>query len=150
MDVGLQHIRRDAAHVQGGDARVRRRLQLLHVVHALHHLVGHRVVDAEVAVLDVLGGQGARGGHLVPVRALRPALALALHEKAADLRLIPLRSRTAPPVRSCCIKPLMVQLQIYAADFIPGDSSPWATVSNITDNEQWLGVVASTSEVLAF
>ena len=44
-------------------------------------------------VLDVLVRQRPRRRHLVPVRALGAALALALHEEAAQLRLVPLCGR---------------------------------------------------------
>lgn len=83
---------------QSGDVLVFGRLRLAHLIHAVQHFVGHRVIDAIVAVLDVLLGQGACRGHLMPVGALCSSLALTPHEETAHWRLVPLQSS------STCVK----------------------------------------------
>lgn len=78
---------------EGGDAGVLRWLQLGQVVDSTHHLLGHRVIHSEVAVLDILVGQLPCRRHFVPVRTLSAPLALPLDEEAADWGPISLHKR---------------------------------------------------------
>ncbi|KAL1466081.1 hypothetical protein MTO96_026891 [Rhipicephalus appendiculatus] len=76
------------ADVERCDGGVLRRLQFGHGGCPAQQFVGHRVVDAVVAVADVLVGQRIVRvrGLLVPVRALLASLTLAFHPEAADVR----------------------------------------------------------------
>ena len=76
---------------EGGDGWVLRRLQLRQVVGSAHHLFGHRVVHAKVAVLDVLGGQLPGRRHFVPIGTLCSPLALTLDKETADWSSVSLR-----------------------------------------------------------
>lgn len=78
-------------HSQRGNADVLWGLQAGHVPHTPHHFVGHWVIDAIVAVLDVLVCKLARSWHLVPVRALSTTLALPLGEERAHARHVALQ-----------------------------------------------------------
>ena len=79
-----------AGHLQSLDLAVFGRLNPGHGIHSRKHLIGHRVINTVVAVLDVLLCQGPRGGHLVAVGAFCSTLALALHEERADGRAVAL------------------------------------------------------------
>mmetsp|Transcript_45066 Transcript_45066/g.86181 ORF Transcript_45066/g.86181 Transcript_45066/m.86181 type:complete len:363 (+) Transcript_45066:587-1675(+) len=84
-DLGVQ-----APDEQRHDALVLGRGEKSHVISLGHELGRHRVVHSVVAVLQVLLRQRPGVRHLVPVRALRAARALALGEEGAQVRAVAL------------------------------------------------------------
>ena len=80
------------ADEQRAYARVRGRLKRRALAQAAHHLFSDGVVDAIVAVADVLLRELPRLRHLVAVGALGAALAFAARKEGAQLRTVPLHN----------------------------------------------------------
>mmetsp|Transcript_8827 Transcript_8827/g.23751 ORF Transcript_8827/g.23751 Transcript_8827/m.23751 type:complete len:315 (+) Transcript_8827:962-1906(+) len=70
LQVSLRDISCQPTHEQCGDTGVLWRFQSRQLPYSAHHLIGYRVVDAVVPILDVLLRQLPCCGHFMAVRAL--------------------------------------------------------------------------------